>query len=87
MAAYRNYLLVWLALLVLTGATVAISYFELGLWNAGAALFIASVKGTLVALYFMHLRYEVKLVLGFAVFPLFILALLIVGTLMDNLFR
>lgn len=87
MAAYRNYIAVWLGLLVFTVITVAISYFDLGLWNAAAALAIASIKAALVALYFMHLRYEVKLVLAFAIFPLFILALIIVGTLMDTLFR
>jgi len=87
MAANRKYLIVWLALLVLTAATVGISFFNLGLWNAAGALTIASLKATLVALYFMHLRHEVKLVLGFAVFPLFVLALILVGTLMDVLFR
>lgn len=64
-----------------------VSYLNLGLWYACAALLIASTKAALVALYFMHLRYEVKLVLGFAIFPLFILALIIIGTLMDTLFR
>jgi len=42
---------------------------------------------TLCPLYFMHLRHEIKLVLGFALFPLLILALIIIGTLTDTLFR
>ena len=87
MAAYRNYIIVWATLLVLTGVTVAVSFMELGLWNATAALSIASLKAALVAMYFMHLRHEIKLVLGFALFPLLILALIIVGTLTDTLYR
>ena len=87
MAAYRKYVMVWVVLLVLTAATVGISLIDLGLWNAAGALTIASVKAVLVALYFMHLRHEVKLVLGFAIFPLFFLALILIGTLMDVLYR
>lgn len=87
MAPYRNYIIVWATLLVLTGVTVGVSFLNLGLWNAGVALGIASLKAALVALYFMHLRYEIKLVLGFAIFPLLILALIIIGTLIDTLYR
>ncbi len=87
MSAYKNYLIVWATLLVLTAITVGVSLLNLGLWNAGVALGIASVKAALVALYFMHLRHEIKLVLGFALFPLLILALIIIGTLTDTLYR
>lgn len=87
MQAYKTYIIVWASLLVMTVVTVAVSFFNLGLWNATVALIIASVKASLVALYFMHLRHEIKLVLGFALFPLVILALIIVGTLTDTLYR
>ena len=87
MAAYKIYLTVWGILLALTAVTVAVSYFNLGLWNASVALSIASLKAALVALYFMHLRHEIKLVLGFAIFPFLILALIIIGTLVDALYR
>ena len=87
MAAYKDYIIVWATLLVLTAVTVAVSFLNLGLWNAGVALGIASLKAALVALYFMHLRHEIKLVLGFALFPLLILALIIIGTLTDTLYR
>jgi cytochrome c oxidase subunit IV len=87
MAAYKTYIIVWGVLLVMTALTVGISFLDLGLWNAAAALSIASLKAVLVALYFMHLRHEIKLVLGFAIFPLVILALIIIGTLTDTLYR
>ncbi|KAF0216088.1 MAG: caa(3)-type oxidase subunit [Geobacteraceae bacterium] len=87
MTSYRTYIIVWLALLVLTAATWLVSYTDLGVMNAVAALFIASVKAALVALFFMHLRYESRLVWAFALFPLFFLALFIAGTVTDMLFR
>ncbi|HJV37090.1 cytochrome C oxidase subunit IV family protein [Geomonas sp.] len=85
--AYKNYVMVWVALLALTVVTVWVSFYNLGLWNATVCFLIASIKATLVALYFMHLRHEIKLVLGFALFPLLILGLIIVGTLTDTLTR
>jgi cytochrome c oxidase subunit IV len=49
---------VWVALLGLTYVTVAATYFDMGKLNLWLAMAIATVKGLLVALYFMHLRYD-----------------------------
>lgn len=87
MAAYRTYMVVGVLLLILTGVTLGVSYIHLGILNVAVALLIASVKAALVALYFMHLRRENRLVLAFAIVPLFFLALIIFGTLADTLFR
>ncbi len=46
------------ALMVLTVATVATSRIDLGQWNVVLALSIACTKAALVALFFMHLKYE-----------------------------
>lgn len=46
------------ALLVLTVVTVAVTYVDLGPWNLWVALAVAVVKGSLVVMYFMHLRYD-----------------------------
>ena len=46
------------ALLFLTVVTIGASYVDFGSGNVVIALFIASIKATLVALFFMHLRYE-----------------------------
>jgi len=83
----RIYLAVWGALVVLTAVTVAVSYVHLGMMNVVVALLVASVKASLVALFFMHLRYENRLVWGFALTPVFFLILIIAGTLTDTLFR
>jgi cytochrome c oxidase subunit 4 len=84
---YGIYVAVWSGLVVLTVATVAVSYVDLGLLNVAVALLIASAKAALVALFFMHLRFEGKLVWTFALVPVFFLALIIGGTLSDTLFR
>src|SRR5271163_4420421 len=47
-----------LALLFLTIVTVGASYIDFGAGNVVIALFIATIKATLVALFFMHLRHE-----------------------------
>ena len=49
---------VWFLLMVLTVATVAVTYVDLGDFNIWLALGIAVVKASFVGLYFMHLRYD-----------------------------
>jgi cytochrome c oxidase subunit 4 len=60
----RAYILVFVSLMVLTLVTVAVSTLHLPVHQAIAvALIIATVKGSLVACYFMHLISEKKLIL------------------------
>jgi cytochrome c oxidase subunit IV len=59
----RVYITVFVALMVLTIVTVAISYLHLSVPVAvTVALLVATVKGSLVACYFMHLISEKKLI-------------------------
>jgi cytochrome c oxidase subunit IV len=59
----RVYITVFVTLMVLTLVTVAISYLDLSVPMAvTVALFVATVKGALVAGYFMHLLSEKKLI-------------------------
>jgi cytochrome c oxidase subunit 4 len=59
----RIYITVFVALMALTLITVAVSYLDLSPAMAvTVALFIATVKGSLVACYFMHLISEKKLI-------------------------
>jgi cytochrome c oxidase subunit 4 len=46
------------ALLAMTVITVAVRYVDLGEMNIVVALTIAVIKGSLVALFFMHLRWD-----------------------------
>jgi cytochrome c oxidase subunit 4 len=59
----RTYIIVFVSLMALTVVTVAISYLQLNVAAAIiVAMFIATVKGSLVASYFMHLISEKKLI-------------------------
>jgi cytochrome c oxidase subunit IV len=49
---------IWIALMVLTFVTVAVTWVEMGALNLWVAMAIATLKASLVALYFMHLRYD-----------------------------
>ena len=58
---YRSYVLVWLALIILTGITYGVAISEgmrLNGFAAPIALAIAGTKSGLVLNYFMHLRSE-----------------------------
>ncbi len=59
----RVYIIVFVALMALTVITVAVSYLDLPPAMAIAvALFVATIKGSLVACYFMHLISEKRLI-------------------------
>jgi len=59
----KTYLMIFGALMVLTMVTVGVSYLHLPVAMAIAvALVVATIKGSLVALYFMHLNHERKLI-------------------------
>ena len=79
-----TYFVVLMILLVLTFVTVLVAYYNFGgLWNLVLALGIATLKATVVTLYFMHVRYSGRLVQLTIVTALLFLGLLIFGTLMD----
>jgi cytochrome c oxidase subunit IV len=54
-AGAGRYALCWLALALLTALTFGLSTVALGHWSLILALSIAATKGTIVALFFMHL--------------------------------
>ena len=59
----KIYITVFVALMALTIITVAVSYLHLSTPMAiTVALFVATVKGSLVACYFMHLISEKRLI-------------------------
>jgi len=76
---------VFLALMVLTFVTVAATWIDLGDWNLWVAMAIATAKAALVALYFMHLRYDNAFNSLLLVTALLFVLLFIGLTLMDTL--
>jgi len=85
--AQSTYLLVYLGLVTLTVISVAASFLPLGLWHAAVGLSIATVKGLLVALFFMHLLHSTRLSWAVALGGLFWLGILLSLTLTDYLTR
>ena len=79
----KVYILVFLALMVLTAITVAVAFLELGPLNDVVALSIAVTKASLVVLYFMHVRHSTPLTKLVVVAGFLWLILLIALTLAD----
>ena len=75
------------ALFVLTLITVAAAFQDFGMLNMVVAMGIASVKAGLVALFFMHLKYEDWLTWLYVFFPIFLLFLMIGLIFIDNPYR
>lgn len=75
----RIYITVFVALMILTIVTVAVSRFHLPIPIAvTVALLVAIIKGSLVACYFMHLISEKKLIYAvLAVTAFFFVALMV----------
>ena len=75
----RVYIMVFVALMVLTIVTVAVSRFHLSVPVAvTVALAVAIIKGSLVACYFMHLISERKLIYAvLALTAFFFIALMV----------
>lgn len=79
-----NYLLIFVGLLLLTVATVAVSQAHLP--RAPAVLIgagIALCKALLVIMFFMHLKYEGKLIYLVALFPVFLVVTMLIGFFPD----
>jgi cytochrome c oxidase subunit 4 len=58
---FNVYIKVLSALLILTVLTVLVAQMDFGTFNVLIAMGIATIKATLVLLFFMHLKYDNKL--------------------------
>lgn len=83
----KVYFVIFGALMVLTLATIEVSFLNLGALNAVVAMSIAAFKALLVVLYFMHVRYSSRLTQVIAATGIFWLIILIALTLGDYLTR
>ena len=76
------------ALFVLTGITVAVAQVNLGgMGNLIVAMVVATIKGSLVALFFMHLLYDNKFYAFVFSISLMMLGIFIAFTMFDTLRR
>jgi cytochrome c oxidase subunit IV len=82
------YLAIGATLLVLTGTTVFAAFVNLGPFNPVVALLIATIKATLVVLFFMHVKgASEKLTAAVVVSGFFFLLILLALSLADYLTR
>jgi cytochrome c oxidase subunit 4 len=82
-----QYMLVFATLLVGTAITVGAAYVELGVLNPIVALGIASIKAVIVILFFMHVKYQSRLVKMTVGAGFFTFLVLITMTLTDYMSR
>jgi cytochrome c oxidase subunit 4 len=82
-----NYAVVFGTLLVFTGITVGAAYIDLGVLNPIIALGIASFKAVVVILFFMHVKYQSKLIKMTVGAGFFTFLVLITMTLSDYMSR
>lgn len=81
------YLTIGGILLVLTAVTVTVSFYQFGPFNLVIAMFIAAIKASLVALFFMHLKYDSKIYMVIFMMAILFLATFIILTMFDTMQR
>ena len=86
-STYTSHAVVLIILLSLTALSVGMAELHLGAMSVAVALLVASVKGTTVLTYFMHLKYE-SLFFKIMVTGVFVMYILVIVFLFfDYLFR
>jgi len=83
----KLYLVIYVALLTLLGATVAVAFINLGTWNIVVALIIATIKALLVILFFMHVKDSEHLIWVFAAVGFLWMTFMYAGIFGDYLTR
>lgn len=78
---------VLIVLLILTAISVSAISFHLGALTVALALLIATVKGGIVMTYFMHLKFEYRLLRLLVIGVLLLYISIVLATFTDYLFR
>ncbi len=84
---YTNHVWVWSGLVFLTFLTVSAVLVDLKNFVVFAALLIASAKASIVAAYFMHLKFDSKILTAMLILVLFVFVSFILLTFIDYSFR
>jgi cytochrome c oxidase subunit 4 len=76
-ATTQSFIVVWVALLVMTGIEVLLAYLQVPtLIMLTALLGLSVIKAALIIAYFMHLKFE-KLSLFLTLFPMLVLCIIL----------
>lgn len=84
---YKLYLSILSGLILLTLISVGVTYIELANLTVFTAILLASVKSTLVLIYFMHLKFDNKLIQILVAAVFVIVALVLFITFLDYNYR
>ncbi len=84
---YKAYIFIWVALMELTILSVAASTVDFKALAVGIALFIALTKSFIVGSYFMHLKFDSKIITVMVLITLFVFLTFIILTFVDYSFR
>jgi len=79
----KTVLVILALLIVLTFVTVAASHYNFGALNFVVAIGIATLKAAIVATYFMHLKFEGRVIWMYVAYPIILIAILISSTVSD----
>ena len=83
-AEQPRYVLIWFVLLVLTLGEVGYAFLDLPkVWLATGLIIMALYKALLVAMYYMHLRFETKKLWLLAFIPFPLIAILILTVIQE----
>ena len=81
---HPKYMLIWLYLAILTALEVGVVYLDIAAWLIVTSLLImAAWKALLVALYYMHLKFEPNRLRLVALAPLPAVAIMIIAIMME----
>lgn len=84
---YKTFLLILAVLIALTLTSVALTEIYLGALTVAAALLIAAAKSSFVLRYFMHLKFESRVLTFMLMCVILLISAVIIVTLLDYLFR
>jgi cytochrome c oxidase subunit 4 len=82
-----TFVAVWIVLMILTVTTVWVAGLNLGELSTAGSMLIATAKGLLVLLFFMHLKYESPVFTVMASLAVATLTVIILLTFTDVWFR
>ncbi len=86
-SSYASQLKIWIILLLLTWLTITVAYISFGNMAVAIALLIATVKAGIVLAYYMHLKFDSKLLTVFLIVTMAVFSSFIVLTFFDYAFR
>lgn len=85
--SYASNIKVWIVLLILTWVTITAAYLNFGNLAVAVALIIATIKAGVVLAYYMHLKFDSKILTLFFIITMAVFTSFIVLTFFDYAYR